>query len=38
MTVEPRTLARSTLEGAFDLGAVANDSTFIDRLVSSDAA
>jgi hypothetical protein len=38
MTVEPRTLTRSTLESAFDLGAVANDPIFIDRLVSSDAA
>jgi hypothetical protein len=38
MTVEPRTLTRSTLEAAFDLGAVANDLTFIDKLVSSDAA
>jgi hypothetical protein len=38
MTVEPRTLARSTREGAFDLGAVANDPTFIGRLVSSGAA
>jgi hypothetical protein len=38
MAVEPRTLARSALEGAFDLGAVANDPTFIGRLVNSDAA
>jgi hypothetical protein len=38
MTVEARTLARSTLEGAFYLGAVANDPTFVDKLVSSDAA
>lgn len=37
MTVEA-TLARSTLEGAFCLGAVADDPAFIGKLVSSDAA
>jgi hypothetical protein len=35
MTVEANTLARSCLESAFYLGAVANDPAFIDRLISS---
>lgn len=35
MTIEARTLARSTLESAFYLGAVSNDASFVDQLLSA---
>jgi Family of unknown function (DUF5677) len=38
MSAEALTLARSCLESSFYLGAVSNDQSFIDRLISSDTA
>jgi hypothetical protein len=38
MTVEARTLARSCLESSFYLGAVNNDTDFVDQLINSDTA